>query len=72
MNSPEGSNGNVNACAAMQAGLLLQPHPYVPKDLEPMEVEIKISHCGMHEVKRALERLRKNQMRYRAVLTNAK
>lgn len=41
------SNGNINAYAAMLAGQSLQPHKYVPKDLDPMGVEIQISHCGM-------------------------
>jgi alcohol/geraniol dehydrogenase (NADP+) len=41
------SNGNINAYAAMQAGQPLQPYGYAPKDLDPMAVEIQISHCGM-------------------------
>jgi uncharacterized zinc-type alcohol dehydrogenase-like protein len=41
------TDGKRRAFAAMQAGHALQPHRYAPKALDPMEVEIEISHCGM-------------------------
>jgi len=37
----------INAYAAMRAGAALEPFQYTRNELGPMEVEIKISHCGM-------------------------
>lgn len=41
------SNGNIEAYAAKEVGAPLIPYSYVPKPLGPMEVEVKVSHCGM-------------------------
>ena len=41
------TNGTVHAFAAMQAGAALQPYEFAPRSLDPMGVEIQITHCGM-------------------------
>lgn len=41
------STGTIDAYAAMELGITLVPHQYTPKPLGLMDVEIKISHCGM-------------------------
>ncbi len=37
----------VNAYAALAARQALSPFKYEPPDLQPHEMEIKISHCGI-------------------------
>ena len=44
---PDTTNRTVHAFAAMQPGAALQPHEFTPKSLDPMGVEIQITHCGM-------------------------
>ncbi len=43
----ESEKKTVDAYAAMQAGGSLEPYQYTAKELGSMEVEIKISHCGL-------------------------
>ncbi len=38
---------HINAFAVMSAGQRLEPYQYVPKEVGPLEVEVRISHCGM-------------------------
>lgn len=37
----------IKAYVAMQAGESLVPYEYTPRELGPLDVEIKITHCGM-------------------------
>jgi len=59
---------SLDAYAVMGAGQALQFFRYPSKDLGPLEVEIEL--FAIKDWNLALDRVRHNDMRYRAVLVN--